>query len=389
MKIPIFSEHEKKAILGSFLHIALSDTENDKWNELHYSRSFEVMSGILNREEWKFLDNVVNTFGLGDSILPIMQMLEEYKMLVGQLGIMQSLQSLSETGKDWYIDNAYKLIFADGGMTIQEKEILDDIFGCIDITEEKIRNIANKMEETKPVATDPISTAGNLSAEQGISQKELIKEEIEKECKYAVLLERGYKNCNSGNLEDSIEYYSQAIKLMPTPQNWTAYFSRAQVKAKLSPPDYEGAELDFGVVIGILRRPDSYVLFDDCNNYLAQAYGYRGEVFFSKKNYQNSINDYTSAIKYDSNNSNILSAYFNRGKAHGMLGMNQEAINDFDKVIKEFASQLTASELAEMFYSRGLVYANMGELSGAYSDLINSQNLGNTEATDFIKVFFE
>jgi tetratricopeptide (TPR) repeat protein len=67
---------------------------------------------------------------------------------------------------------------------------------------------------------------------------------------------------------------------------------------------------------------------------MADAYGYRANMYLGKNDYDKAIADLSEVIRLDTNMSSIVTAYRARGKAHSELGNVQEAINDYERFLK-------------------------------------------------------
>jgi len=156
---------------------------------------------------------------------------------------------------------------------------------------------------------------------------------------------RGLSHEKSNNINFALFDYSKAIELNPTIEN--AYFNRGKIY--LSQNLLTNAEKDFNFLISLNNSKKV-----ECDN-LLQIYRKKQELekqtklnekvrqemlilinksmqtansFFSKKQYQQAVLNYTEVIKLNPSNAE---AYFKRGQSYWHLNNKDNAIKDFDK----------------------------------------------------------
>jgi len=91
----------------------------------------------------------------------------------------------------------------------------------------------------------------------------------------------------------------------------------------------------------------------------AEAYGNRGNAYFSKDEFDLAIKDYDKVIKIDPRNP---ITYYNRGNAYANKDEFDLAIKDYDKAIE------IKSDRFEPYYNKGNAYFNKGEFDLAIKD---------------------
>ncbi|WP_427159689.1 tetratricopeptide repeat protein [Aliinostoc sp. HNIBRCY26] len=177
---------------------------------------------------------------------------------------------------------------------------------------------------------------------------------------------------SKGEYTESINYYSQALKLDSI--NAEIYYQRGIAYHQLG--DYEKAIADYSQVINL-------------NTNDAKAYYKRGSALSQIGNYEAAINDYTQAILI---NPHVAITYKNRAEARSFLGDNQGAIEDYTQAIKinpqyadisknpDIARYLVKhqpgfnqvipikSQDANAYKNRGNVRADIGDYQGAIAD---------------------
>lgn len=117
------------------------------------------------------------------------------------------------------------------------------------------------------------------------------------------------------------------------------------------------------------------------SNTNAALYLERGHIYFRTRDFQNAIEDYTSAIELEAKS---YDAYFGRGLANGRLGFIKNGISDLSVYIKQYPK----SSLA--YTKRGVRYLWLGESKKAQADFETALKLNpdNAEAHDDIGVIF-
>jgi len=142
-----------------------------------------------------------------------------------------------------------------------------------------------------------------------------------------VLFDKGFDAYDSGNYEESIEYYKKAIELSPS--NATYYYYR-------------------GVSLSMLSRNEDSILDFDTAIVLSPDYG---------------------------------EAYFERAYSHYLLGENEKAITNYNQAIE------LIPDYGPAFLNRGSVKFDMGDLAGACLDWKSSVVLGIEIARDLINEY--
>jgi tetratricopeptide (TPR) repeat protein len=210
----------------------------------------------------------------------------------------------------------------------------------------------------------------------------------EKKTSAVDLYNRGVDKLNSGNYQDAIADFSQALQIDPNDSD--TYYNRGYAHHSLG--NYEKAIADYSEAIRL-------------NPQFAQAFSNRGYTYFVLKNYQQAINDATKAIELnrDSDNAyvsrgnahdelgNSNRAYYNRGLTRNRLNQHQAAIQDYSEAVR------LQPTFAEAYYNRGLSRFNLKNYTQAIEDLKKAADLfkenGRTEnyknAIDAIKTIQE
>jgi len=155
--------------------------------------------------------------------------------------------------------------------------------------------------------------------------------------------EQGYAASQSGDLNDAIDAYSNAIAL--NPKYGQFYLRRGGAYFSLG--KYDEAIKDFNK--GIDTSPIISDVF----------YGLRGFAYFQLGNYNQAIKDYDKAIKQNPKNE---SAYTGRGRAYWNLGNHNKAMRDYDRSI-----EINPKE-AYCYIIRGLAYSQLGNYNQAIQD---------------------
>jgi tetratricopeptide (TPR) repeat protein len=142
----------------------------------------------------------------------------------------------------------------------------------------------------------------------GADKRDELKEERKKLSEEYTAQEWFYKGLKETDLDLGIEYYANAIRLMP----------------------------DF-----------------------AEAYNNRGAAYNNKGEYDRAIADLNKAISL---NPNFVSPFVNRGNAYEKKGNYDQAIIDYNRAL------LLCPEDAELFVNRGLAYRGKGDYESAFND---------------------
>ncbi len=135
-----------------------------------------------------------------------------------------------------------------------------------------------------------------------------------------------------------------------------AYFNRAQ--NSYTRRDYEQTVNDYTKAIELNYEP------------LGEAYFNRGFVYYVQRDYRPAVADFTQAI--DLERDPLSQVYYNRGNAHYYLGNHDRAIEDYTKAI-----DLNHDPLSWLYNSRGLAYRKIGEYERAVEDYSQAIDLGH------------
>ena len=153
---------------------------------------------------------------------------------------------------------------------------------------------------------------------------------------------KGYNAALNNQIEESIEYFTNAIKLNPTTP--AAYYNRALAYSVLGYK--EKAIRDY--TQEIINRPNN-----------AEAYNNRGILYNELNDSTKAIEDYTQAIAI---NSNYAESYANRGNVYAKLGELTKAEKDFTKTIKINPNHVRA------YFNRGIMYRDLKNDTKAISN---------------------
>ena len=126
--------------------------------------------------------------------------------------------------------------------------------------------------------------------------------------------EQGKKQWQAGEYEESIRYYSEAIRLDPNLAY--AYNNRGASYADLG--QHERAIQDYDKAIELDPK-------------YALAYNNRGLSYAGLRQYKRAIEDFDKAIELDPK---YAAEYYNRGNSYADLGQHERAIQDYDKAIE-------------------------------------------------------
>jgi hypothetical protein len=135
-----FTELQKKHVMCAFLYIAFFDTTEEEANEI----IIDAQNGAPGHE-WQYLEKLATVLNLSPLITHV-EVFDNHMKFHGQKAIGECLQDLPVPAQNWFIDNAYKLVYSDGNMSIQERDILDDYCRFMDITSERLRFITQNQK---------------------------------------------------------------------------------------------------------------------------------------------------------------------------------------------------------------------------------------------------
>ncbi|MBI3814243.1 MAG: tetratricopeptide repeat protein [Nitrospinae bacterium] len=106
---------------------------------------------------------------------------------------------------------------------------------------------------------------------------------------------------------------------------------------------------------------------------VALAYNNRGLAYDDSGNYQEAIEDYSTAIGIDPK---FVIAYNNRGAAYIKIGNHQKAVNDFNMAIRINQNP----KYAEAYISRGFAYSSLGNHQEAIKDYTTAISMDSKHA---------
>ena len=151
----------------------------------------------------------------------------------------------------------------------------------------------------------------------------------------------------------SIDSFSKVLELAPAgEENNRVYYMRG--RSYLKNRQYDQAIYDFTRALELTGEGDKSMRF--------LIYEMRGDAYFGKKAWTNSIQDYWKAVAEDVDNENAKYVYLNRGWAYLNNNDPQAAIKDFDRAIS------IDSQLAEAYYGRGNAWLKKGDPQRALAD---------------------
>jgi tetratricopeptide (TPR) repeat protein len=170
----------------------------------------------------------------------------------------------------------------------------------------------------------------------------------------------GYCSYLSGNLNDAIDFYSEAIKLDSV--FIKAYVNRGNVYSDLKEPEKAISDFTFAIEL----NPDDEIAFTN-----------RASEYFDTGEFQNAINDLDEAIKLNGNNSKY---YYSRAEAKINLGNFLGAAADYTNLISLDSTDAMA------YYNRGICYANIDLRDNACED-VKAGELGFFQAYEVINKY--
>ena len=210
-------------------------------------------------------------------------------------------------------------------------------------------------------------------------------------------LEQASLSLRQANYQDVITHYTRALQIQSnSSQGFTIYLSRGWAYEKVS--QSEKSFEDFGRAIGVATNPKD----------LASGHYVRGLTYLARTNPAEAFQDFTSAIQFDAN---LQGAYVQRARIHLELGHFENAIADCDFATSlktndtvafyykglayeyrhDFANEVIAytdalrfstnfQSNAKIFYSRGIAFAQLDQLSNAVLDFNRTIQLEPTIA---------
>jgi tetratricopeptide (TPR) repeat protein len=177
------------------------------------------------------------------------------------------------------------------------------------------------------------------------------------EARYSTLMNQANTDSNTGNFDNAIATFGEAIRL--NPNDALAFYSRGLAYGKKG--DNEHAIADYNEAIRL-----------DAKN--ALAFRNRGLAYEKKGNNDQAIADFSDAIRLDPNDA---VAFNSRGVVYGMKGDYDRAIADFNKGI------LLDPTRAVAFGNRGLAFVKKGDNNQAIADFDAAIRLNPYDARAF------
>jgi TonB family protein len=165
----------------------------------------------------------------------------------------------------------------------------------------------------------------------------------------------GYELMISGNYQEAIHYFDQAIKKDSTNSNY--YHNKAYCEESIE--DYINAILDYKKAI--LYKPGNY-----------EFYYLLGNIYQKLLQYDSAVINYSDAIaKFDNNNiDDLVSIYFNRGNSFLKMDNYLPAKSDYDKSISLNQNHYPS------YANRAITRYRTKDLQGACEDWYIASNNG-------------
>jgi tetratricopeptide (TPR) repeat protein len=164
------------------------------------------------------------------------------------------------------------------------------------------------------------------------------------------LSDRGLELAKKGDLLHAIEYYTRAIKILPSFA--PPYNNRAN--AYLKQRNLDGALADLSKAIEL--KPD-----------YEEAYSNRGAIYLDRKQYQEALNDCTTAIHI---RPLYAPAYNNRALVYRAMDRFEDALRDSTTAIA------LKPDYTEAYANRGIIHLMLHHLEDALADLENAIERG-------------
>ena len=174
-------------------------------------------------------------------------------------------------------------------------------------------------------------------------------------------LQRGIEAHKKGDLDDSIAYYNEVIRLNPTKTSILAdaYYNRGVAHEQKD--DYERAINDFTEAINL--NPDS-----------EKNYNGRGKVYEKRGDHERAITDFDEAINLDPK---LAESYLNRAAVNRCIGEYKRVIKDYTTVIN------LRTNFVVGYYNRGEARLHLKEWDEGKKDLRTAVEKG----ADIVKEF--
>ena len=174
------------------------------------------------------------------------------------------------------------------------------------------------------------------------------------------------KKEKADDLGKKAKYYQKAVKhftnaienAIQLDQGLTlAYVSRGGVY--LSEGELDNSIFDFSKAIKLMPE------FGEAYNNRGLAYFSKGNLENSKVDFNNAIADFSEAIEL---NSEFVGAHYNRGRAHFLLG-------EFALAIRDYSTEISLKSDRDIYYDRGVAWLHQQEWEKAKADLIVARSM--------------
>jgi tetratricopeptide (TPR) repeat protein len=167
------------------------------------------------------------------------------------------------------------------------------------------------------------------------------------------VVREGLRKAAQGDYKKAISDYNRALTL--DPQNATAYFYRGVAHSHLG--DDRAAAEDFEQTVRLRIEKLDRIIRQHPGD--ASAHVQRGFARSEYRDLQGAIDDYTQAIRLDPQNAD---AYYYRGNVYYKQGQKQAAINEYDQVLR------IDPKRADVYVTRAALRLELGDRQGAAED---------------------
>jgi len=178
-------------------------------------------------------------------------------------------------------------------------------------------------------------------------------------------VEKGWAFVNARHHQRAIPFFDHAIKL--DPNNVFAYLSRGGAYVDLE--EYDKALADLNKVIKM--EPSNYI-----------AYQRRAEVYYETKRLQDAIDDYTKLIELRATvpPNTTAEVYRSRGKIYAQMGNPDKALADFSSGIAVFPKDRFN------YCERATLYSAQGQYQKAIDDCTTAIKLADAVKQDSLSI---